>query len=275
MGPERVSSLACLRCGSDVTLKDWTCPHCGEIFDRFLVSTLNARNLTGEEKEAYKRGYRQCKKRWRDDRSAELAPYNAPARYYTAYRAGWKAAAERIAEHEDGWRRMHDGLVLVADVSVLVLGLACGGLLVYWLTTRWFSDAFQVYHMRGLKRPGALLIPISPQFMIVPLSFFGVGCIKSIILFTVKRLSSKSFFDFFLSDIYENNLADQSIQWLLVSSVCLVGLWVFIFEDGNIIESVVLSVFINAIGLVYVGVVAWLPFGLGASLTSMILDKDW
>jgi hypothetical protein len=119
----------CPDCRLPVAPKDWTCPRCGSILARFLFSTVAAKSVTGEDKEAFRAGEGACRARWKESKSIELAPYRPTPGHETAYRAGWQLAASKIkaeGERRKGRRRglqlLGIGTVLSASAGVVYLG---------------------------------------------------------------------------------------------------------------------------------------------------------
>jgi hypothetical protein len=115
----RTAGDLCPQCRSQFHARDWTCPRCGHILDRYLFSTVTARSVTGRDKEAYQAGYAACMERWKSTGSVEISAYRPPAGHETAYRAGWQRCSARIegrAERKRGRRR---GFVLLGTGTLL------------------------------------------------------------------------------------------------------------------------------------------------------------
>ena len=130
----------CPDCRLPVASKDWTCPRCGSILAAFLFSTVTAKSVTGEDKEAFRAGEETCRARWKESKSIRLDPYRPTPGHETAYRAGWQLAASKIkakGERRKGRRRglqlLGTGAVLSAASAVAYLGMHT---IVVWL---WIS----------------------------------------------------------------------------------------------------------------------------------------
>ena len=114
----------CPGCRQSTQAGDWTCPHCGRVLDRYLFSTVTRQSVSGADKDAFVAGYDACMSQWRESRSVEIGVYRPVKGHETAYRAGWRFAAEKLegkAERSRGRRR---GLVLLGSGVLL---LAIGG----------------------------------------------------------------------------------------------------------------------------------------------------
>ena len=95
-------------CNQPIAAKDWTCPHCGRILDRFLFESITPKSLSGRDQDAFDRGYQACRDQWTRTRSTEILAYRPVPNRETAYRAGWQYAALGIAaklERRQGRRR--------------------------------------------------------------------------------------------------------------------------------------------------------------------------
>jgi hypothetical protein len=116
----------CVQCRSALATKDWTCPRCGAIVDRYLFSTVKLKSLGGESRNSYQSGYQACKEQARQTGSTAIraGSYHPNPGHVTAYRAGWQAAAiklEGIGDRKFGRRR---GLrVLGSGVVSLLIGI--------------------------------------------------------------------------------------------------------------------------------------------------------
>ena len=93
----------CPQCRSPLAMKDWTCPHCGAIVDRYLFSTVTLKSLQGEGRSAYLAGYQDCMNRARAGGSTAIRPdtYRPSPGQETAYRAGWQGAADKLGAKAD------------------------------------------------------------------------------------------------------------------------------------------------------------------------------
>jgi hypothetical protein len=82
--------ITCLKCRTALAIKDWTCPRCGAIIDRYLFGTVSLKFLAGEGRTAYRSGYQDCKKRERETGAAAIQPesYHPTPGQETPYRAG-------------------------------------------------------------------------------------------------------------------------------------------------------------------------------------------
>jgi hypothetical protein len=94
-GPDET---VCYICRKVIKSNAWTCPYCGKIFEKLLLSTLTLDSLSGPQKEAFSRGYEDCKARWKEtkDISVSISTYKPLPGYENAYRAGWKKAADEL-----------------------------------------------------------------------------------------------------------------------------------------------------------------------------------
>jgi rhomboid protease GluP len=123
----------CIGCRRVVDLRDWTCPQCGFILDRFLFSTVTAKTVTGEDKAAFRAGYEACMNQWSGFGSTEVVDYHPPAGRETAYRAGWQKAADKIEGKQERKRGRRRGLeLLVAGALFTAFGgflLATAGIM--------------------------------------------------------------------------------------------------------------------------------------------------
>ena len=108
------SPAACSRCRRSLHLKDWTCPFCGEIIDRYLFSTVTLKSLGTEGRNAYQSGYRDCLEQARNFHSTVIVMqrYRPTAGQETAYRAGWQMAANKRAAKADRKFGRRRGLIL-------------------------------------------------------------------------------------------------------------------------------------------------------------------
>jgi hypothetical protein len=88
----------CYMCRKVIKSNAWTCPYCGKIFEKMLLSTLTLNSLSGAQKEAFSKGYQDCRIRWKETRDISLSISNyKPSRgYENAYRAGWKRASDEL-----------------------------------------------------------------------------------------------------------------------------------------------------------------------------------
>jgi rhomboid protease GluP len=116
----------CRGCRRVADLRDWTCPQCGFVLDRFLFSTVTAKTVTGEDKVAFQAGYDACMNRWNVYGSTEVADYRPPAGHETAYRAGWQNAADKIEGKQERKRGRRRGLQLLGSGALFS---ALGGFL--------------------------------------------------------------------------------------------------------------------------------------------------
>jgi hypothetical protein len=99
---------ACPDCQQTITAKDWTCPRCGGILDRYLFSTVTPNSLSGADKDAFRTGYDACMSQWEQTSSTEIGEYRPIPGHETAYRAGWQRASAKLrakAERKGGRRR--------------------------------------------------------------------------------------------------------------------------------------------------------------------------
>jgi len=116
----------CRHCRNTLAIKDWTCPGCGAIIDRYLFGTITLKSLAGESRSSFQAGFEGCNEQSRQTGSTAIGPgnYHPTPGYETAYRAGWQAAANRIeaiADRKFGRRR---GLeVLGSGVASLLIGI--------------------------------------------------------------------------------------------------------------------------------------------------------
>jgi len=94
-GPDET---VCYMCRKIIKSNAWTCPYCGKIFEKLLLSTLTRDSLSGPQKDAYLKGYQDCKTRWKEtkDISVSISTYKPSPGYVNAYRAGWKRAADEL-----------------------------------------------------------------------------------------------------------------------------------------------------------------------------------
>ena len=134
---------ACIQCRYSLAPKDWTCPQCGAIVDRYLFSTVTRKSLEGDNLNAYESGYQHCQAQIRQTGKTAIRPENYhPVRgRETAYRAGWQRAAEQHSDKADrkfGRRRgaivFATGVLLLAGGLVIAYGTgqASGGTLMYF-----------------------------------------------------------------------------------------------------------------------------------------------
>jgi len=103
----------CVDCRRQITPKDWTCPHCGAILDRFLFSTVTSKSVSGADKDAFSAGVQACMTKWKEDRKTELGDYRPVSGHETAYRAGWRDAAAKITGKKERARGRRRGLELI------------------------------------------------------------------------------------------------------------------------------------------------------------------
>jgi hypothetical protein len=131
----------CRDCRREISLKDWTCPHCGRILDSYLFSTVTAKSVSGPDKDAFLAGYQACMDRWTQRHSVGLEDYRPTAGRETAYRAGWKHACDKIegkAERKRGRRRglqlIGSGVVVESIGLVILFGspIVTGGHVQVW-----------------------------------------------------------------------------------------------------------------------------------------------
>lgn len=116
----------CPQCGSTLAMKDWTCPHCGAIVDRYLFSTVTLKSLEGEGRNAYLAGYQDCMNQTRAGGSTAIRPetYRPRVGQETAYRAGWQGAADKLTAKADRKFGRRRGIkVFGSGVTLLLLGL--------------------------------------------------------------------------------------------------------------------------------------------------------
>ena len=109
----------CPECRRGISLKDWTCPHCGRILDLYLFSTVTAKSVSGPDQVAFLAGQRACIDKWTQFHTVGLEEYRPTPGRETAYRAGWKHACDRIegkAERKRGRRR---GIQLIGSGVIL------------------------------------------------------------------------------------------------------------------------------------------------------------
>lgn len=107
-------------------MKDWTCPHCGAIVDRYLFSTVTLKSLEGEGRNAYLAGYQDCMTQARAGGTRAVRPetYRPHPGQETAYRAGWQRAADKVAAKADRKFGRRRGIkVFGSGVTLLLLGL--------------------------------------------------------------------------------------------------------------------------------------------------------
>ena len=120
----------CVQCHTALAIKDWTCPRCGAIVDRFLFSTINLKSLKGESRNSYQAGYAACEEQVRQTGSTTigLGCYHPTTDYEKEYRAGWQIAADKVnakADRKFGRRRgvrvLGGGVVsLLAGIGITV-----------------------------------------------------------------------------------------------------------------------------------------------------------
>ena len=124
---EQAICVECRECFAD---KEWTCPHCGAIADRYLFGTITLNSLSGDARNAYRSGYQDCiEQQSRTSNTAvQRESYKPIKGNETAYRAGWQQAANKLnakADRKFGRRRgvhvMGGGLVAVAVGAVIAL----------------------------------------------------------------------------------------------------------------------------------------------------------
>jgi len=111
----------CPDCKRTITVKDWTCPRCGGILDRYLFSTVTPKSLSDGDKDAFQTGYDACMSQWEQTSSTEIEVYRPVPGRETAYRAGWQHASAKLrakAERKAGRRR---GLAVIGFGAVLTL----------------------------------------------------------------------------------------------------------------------------------------------------------
>jgi hypothetical protein len=116
----------CPKCRSALTMKDWTCSHCGAIVDRFLFSTVTLKSLQGEGRNAYLAGYQDCMNQARAGGSPAIRPetYRPSPGQETAYRAGWQGAADKLTAKADRKFGRRRGIrVLWSGVILILVGL--------------------------------------------------------------------------------------------------------------------------------------------------------
>ena len=107
-------------------MKDWTCPHCGAIVDRYLFSTVTLKSVEGKGRDAYLAGYQDCMNQMRGGGSPAIRPetYRPHPGQETAYRAGWQGAANKLTAKADRkFGRRRGIVVFVSGVAALLLGL--------------------------------------------------------------------------------------------------------------------------------------------------------
>jgi hypothetical protein len=103
----------CPACKRAIELRDWTCPYCGRIFDRFLFNTLSIRTIAEWDKGAFQAGHEACMARWKSTGSTELGEYRPVRGHETAYRAGWQCAADQVERRAERKRGRRRGLALL------------------------------------------------------------------------------------------------------------------------------------------------------------------
>ena len=120
------NQTVCHQCSHPVTARDWTCPRCGEVIDKYLFGTVTLKSLEDEGRTAYQAGYRDCLKQAEQTGSWTIRPesYRPSPGNETAYRAGWQAAVNKLeakADRKFGRRR---GLrVFGSGVVLFLLGI--------------------------------------------------------------------------------------------------------------------------------------------------------
>jgi hypothetical protein len=134
----------CPDCRRGISLKDWTCPHCGRILDSYLFSTVTAKSVSGPDKIAFLAGQQACTDRWRQCHSVRLEEYQPTVGRETPYRAGWRHACDKIegkAERKRGRRRglqlIGSGVVAESIGLVILFGspIVTGGHVRVWCGT--------------------------------------------------------------------------------------------------------------------------------------------
>jgi hypothetical protein len=121
------NQASCRQCGNELAAKDWTCPRCGAIIDRFLFSTVSLKSLDDEGRKAYHFGYKDCIKRSSETGSSVIQPenYHPQGGKETEYRAGWQAASEKVeAKADRKFGRRRGLIVLGSGIALLLVGLA-------------------------------------------------------------------------------------------------------------------------------------------------------
>jgi len=111
----------CPDCKRPVVAKDWTCPRCGSILDRYLFSTVTPKSLSEQDREAFWAGHKACLSKWEKTRSTELGEYRPVSGHETAYRVGWQHAADKVRGKQERKRGRRRGL------TVFGLGVALTG----------------------------------------------------------------------------------------------------------------------------------------------------
>ena len=143
--------FVCGDCHNQLTAKDWACPRCGAIADRYLFNTVTLKSLEGESRNAYHRGYKECRQQAKHTGSWVIQPENyRPVRgYETAYRAGWQAASSKLEARADRkFGRRRGVRVLGSGVAALFLTVGFA-----WMTGRTLNNHVMEWLLEHLYLP--------------------------------------------------------------------------------------------------------------------------
>ncbi len=120
------NQTVCTQCRKDLRPEDWTCPRCGSITAPYLFGTIKLKSLQGNAREAYLGGYQDCRNQAEQTGSPAIRPesyHPAPANE-NAYRAGWKAAADKLdAKADRKFGRRRGLIVLGTGAGLLTAGI--------------------------------------------------------------------------------------------------------------------------------------------------------
>ncbi len=147
----------CIQCRYSLTPKDWTCPRCGAIVDRYLFSTITRESLEGDSLNAFESCYRHCRIQKQHTGSTTIRPeaYRPVPRCETAYRAGWQCAADELSARADRkFGRRRGAIVLGSGVAAIGAGLV----LAY--VTNWLSGGSFMFIWETLFGAGAVSVAI-------------------------------------------------------------------------------------------------------------------